>query len=110
MTGKTMVNENFCQSCTQKDTCRDTYEKIGDAKGPSVIWRVLIAFLLPIMVFIASLAAFEKISAQLINTKELRTIASFALALVVTFLLILITKAVNKHLGKDKPDNNQTID
>lgn len=65
---------------------------MGNTKGPSVVLKAVVAFLLPILVFIGCLAAFEAILAKvrsLINTKELRTILSFLLALSVTFIFVV---------------------
>ncbi len=61
--------------------------------------KVIAAFLLPMVVFIAALVAFEEILA---GAKELQTTLSFLLALLVTFISILIIKAVNRQLSKNK--------
>ena len=77
---------------------------MGEAKGPSVVPRVVIAFLLPLMVFIGALAAFEAILARTIDSKGLKTWLSSLLAVLVTFTVILIIKAINRGLKKDKQD------
>ena len=100
-----MAQQKFCEDCNQKHDCREVYQKLGNTKGPSVVLKAVVAFLLPILVFIGSLAAFEAILGKvrsLINTKELRTVLSFVLALAVTFVLILIIKAINRQLSKNK--------
>jgi len=100
-----VAQEKFCQDCTQRQNCQEIYQKVGKTKGPSVVLKAVVAFLLPILVFIGCLAAFEAILAKvrsLINTKELRTVLSFLLALSVTFVLILIIKAINRQLSKNK--------
>jgi len=100
-----VAQQKFCEDCNQKHDCREVYRKMGNTKGPSVVLKAVVAFLLPILVFIGCLAAFEAILAKvrsLINTKELRTVLSFLLALSVTFVLILIIKAINRQLSKNK--------
>lgn len=100
-----MAEQKFCEDCNQKHDCREVYQKLGNTKGPSVVLKAVVAFLLPILVFIGCLAAFEAILGKvrsLINTKELRTVLSFLLALSVTFVLILIIKAINRQLSKNK--------
>ena len=99
---KTMFQQKFCQDCNQKPQCRKVYQQLEKTQGPLVISKVLAAFLLPLMVFIAALVAFEKILAGRISTEELQTALSFLLALAVTFACIPITKAINRHLGKNK--------
>jgi len=89
-----MAQEKFCQSCNQKHDCREVYQELSDTKGPSVALKAVVAFLLPILVFIACLAAFEAILAK--------TGLSFLLALSVSFALILIIKAINRQLSKNK--------
>lgn len=102
LVAKTMLQEKFCQDCNQRHDCRDVYRQLGNTKGPSVVFKVLVAFLLPLTVFIATLAAFEKILAERIAAEELQTALSFLLALSVTSACILITKAINRQSGKNK--------
>lgn len=97
-----MYKQNFCESCNQEHNCQEAYRQLGRAKGPSVVFKVLAAFLVPMVVFIASLAAFEQILAQALDAKELRTALSFLLALSITVVCIFVLKAINTQLGKDK--------
>ncbi len=94
---------------------------MGKAQGPSVVSRAVVAFLLPPMVFIAALAAFERILSNLTphqfpsyptlldfltknwcGAKQLQTVISFLLALTAASISILIIKAINRRLGKGK--------
>ncbi len=87
-----MAQQRFCQDCNQKHDCREVYHQLSDSKGPPVVLKAVVAFLLPILVFIVSLAAFEAILARVkspISTKELRTVLSFLLALSVTFIFVV---------------------
>ena len=61
MVTKTMTQYKHCQGCSQKHDCQDIYQKLANLKGPSVALKVIIAFLLPILVFIIILAIFEEI-------------------------------------------------
>lgn len=96
-----MFQQKFCQDCSQRHKCQEVYQQLGKVQGPSVVSKVLVAFLLPIMVFIGALAAFEGILAKVINSKEPRTVISFLLALVATAVYILIIKAMC-HLYKGR--------
>jgi len=75
---------------------------LGKAQGPSVAFKAVVAFLLPILIFIASLAAFEGILARVTDIKGLRIALDFLLALSVTLATMLIIKAINKRLNKNK--------
>jgi hypothetical protein len=99
MVAKTMTQQKFCQDCDQKHDCRKVYQQLGNVKGPSVISKVIVAFLLPLVVFIVSLAVFQEIFAEAINTEELRTVLSFLIAMLITFVCILIVQAINRQLG-----------
>jgi len=87
--------ETICQGCSHRQDCQKIYQNLSNYKGSSIVLKVIVAFLLPIMVFIASLAAFERILAEAIDIKELRTALSFLLALLVTFAVMLIIKVIN---------------
>ncbi len=97
-----MPEQKFCKNCNQKHNCDEIYRKLGDVKGRSVAVKVVVAFLLPLVVFIASLAVFEEILAEATNIKALQTALSFLLALSVTFVCILIIKVIGRELRKDK--------
>ena len=97
-----MVQQKFCQDCIQRHDCQQAYQQLGNAKGPSLVSKVVAAFLLPLVVFIAALAAFEGILAKAINAKESQTALCFLLALSVTLVCVAITKAINTQLGKNK--------
>ncbi len=97
-----MAQQKFCQECDQKHQCQEIYQQLGKAKGPSVAFKAMAAFLLPILIFIASLAAFEGILAGKIDIKELRIALDLLLALAVTFVCILIIKVINRQLNKNK--------
>src|SRR4030042_5975496 len=92
---KVMDELKPCQECDQKHKCQEIYQQCGKTKGPSVVLKVAAAFLLPLLIFIASLAAFEGILARITDTKGLRIILGFLLALSVTFAAILVTTAIN---------------
>jgi len=91
-----MTSGKFCQDCIQKHDCKRIYEQLGDSQGPSVALKAILAFLLPLMVFIVSLAVFERELTGAIAAKSVQTALSFVLALLVTFVCVLITRVINK--------------
>jgi len=97
-----MIQQKFCRRCAQKHDCGDVYRQLGKAEGSSVVIKVVFAFLLPLVVFIAALAAPEKILAGIINSKEVQTVLSFLLALAVTIACIFLLRAINRQFSKDK--------
>ena len=97
---KTMTENEFCGNCNQKHNCGSIYHQLGNIKGPSVVVKVVIAFLLPLVVFIFSLAAFQEIFTKTINNQLIQTALRMVLALLVTFSCILIVRVINKRLGQ----------
>jgi uncharacterized membrane protein len=91
-----MVPGKDCQDCIQKHDCQSIYEQLGESPGPSVVLKAILAFLLPLVVFIVSLAVFERVLAGAINTGRIQTVISFLLALLATFVCVLITRVINK--------------
>ena len=98
MVAKTMAEQNICEDCKQKHDCRRIYEQLGDVEGPSVVVKVIVAFLLPLVVFIVSLAVFQEILAKAISTQRVQTALSLLLALLVTFVCILIVRVIRKRI------------
>lgn len=99
MVAKTMSEQKICEDCKQKHDCQRIYEQLGDVEGPSVLVKVIVAFLLPLVVFIVSLAAFQQIFAKAISTQRLQTALSLLLALLVTFVCILIVRVIRKRIS-----------
>lgn len=97
-----MAQQKFCRDCNQKDNCQEVFQQLGNAQGQSVVFEVIIAFLLPLVVFIVSLAAYERIFAYTINIKQLQTALGFLMALLTTFACILIIRVINRQLSKYK--------
>ena len=91
-----MKSQSFCQDCIQKHDCRSVYEQLGNDSGASVTLKVILAFLLPLIVFIVSLAVSERILARAINIEEVQIALSFLLALLATFVCVLITRVISK--------------
>ena len=97
-----MAEEKFCQGCKQSHRCQEVYEHLSNMGGPSVVFKVILAFLVPIVVFVGSLAVFEGLLAGAVESENLQTVAGFVLALVVSGGFVFIIRLVNKGLVKNK--------
>lgn len=91
--------DDYCSRCGHKETCREVYGKLGRHEGPNVTWGVIVAFLLPIVVFIASSAAFQWLLKDSIGEKTL-LITSVAGATGVTLAVIAGTRFLKHRLFK----------
>ncbi|KPK34243.1 MAG: hypothetical protein AMJ65_18565 [Phycisphaerae bacterium SG8_4] len=45
-----MTQQELCQQCNQRRNCGQVYERLGKTEGPSVVKKVVLAFLLPLVV------------------------------------------------------------
>lgn len=97
---KTMTEQEFCDNCNQKHNCGSIYHQLGNTNGPSVVVKVVIAFLLPLVVFIFSLAVFQEIFTKTTSSQRILTVLSLVSALLVTFSCVLIVRVINKRLGQ----------
>lgn len=94
-----MKSDDHCSGCAQKDTCRSAYEKLGKFQGPSVVWKVIVAFLVPIGVFIGSLAGIQRLLSSRLEGKAL-ILVSFLLSLCLTLLVVLAIRAINSRFNQ----------
>jgi hypothetical protein len=85
-----MSDQNFCRNCYQKHDCQEKYRQLGEIKSPPITLKIIVAFLLPLLVFIVSLAVFETFFSKAMNTEALSLLA----ALLMTAACILVTKAI----------------
>jgi hypothetical protein len=97
-----MNKEKFCDICGKKTNCSVIYQKLGSSKGPSVAAKVIIAFGLPIVVFIVFLAIFEKALAEKISFVNLKTALIFLFAMTGTLIYVLIAKVVISRSNRDE--------
>lgn len=100
MVVKSMGEEQFCERCSQRHDCREVYGKLGNAEGPSLALRAVVAFLMPILVFIVSLGVLEKVLGGITDRAALRTAASLSGAVIVTLAWILTVRVIDRRLGK----------
>ncbi len=97
-----MEPDKNCESCGEKDRCQSIYEAMGKFKGPSVLVKVLLVFLLPMLIFITSLIIFESYLEKLTDNRNLVIAGSAIFSAVISFIYILIASAVHKRINNAK--------
>jgi hypothetical protein len=75
---------------------------MGDSSGESVTFKVILAFLLPLIVFIVSLVVSDRLLNGAVKADGLKIVLSLLLALLMTSVYVFITRVLNKQLGLDK--------
>ncbi len=100
-----MGPEPSCKGCNYSHTCGRVYEQLGNTDGPSVTVKVIVAFLLPIVVFVGVLGVSEQLLRGIV-ARSYETLAASALATCVTVGLVLVVSGVAKrrHRNKQHPE------
>ena len=70
------------------------YQKLGAAKGPSVLGKCLIAFVLPIILFVLSLAAMDRFLRGPFENQDLRMLAGILPALIISVAGVAIARRI----------------
>jgi hypothetical protein len=89
-----MAEQNYCQNCYQKHDCQKVYRQPGKAQGDPITFKIIVAFLLPLVVFIVSLAVFEAIFSKALNKELLQAVLSLLSAFLTTAACVSITKII----------------
>ncbi len=56
-----MTDAERCDGCVHRHTCSEVYERLGHRRGPNVAMTSVVAFVLPIAVFIMVLGPVESL-------------------------------------------------
>jgi hypothetical protein len=99
---KRMDEQEFCHTCKQRNDCRKVYRKLGNTESPPVVAKVILAFLLPLLVFIVSLGISEKMLTRAIHSDSILSTISILLALFLTFACILLTWMIRRGYSQDR--------
>jgi hypothetical protein len=94
-----MKTDTYCSQCDHKETCREVYSKLGRYEGPSVFWDVLIAFIVPITVFIGSLAACQRLLQHLLDEAWLNLVGA-GIGLCLSTVFVLAAKGLRNRYTK----------
>jgi fucose 4-O-acetylase-like acetyltransferase len=96
------MNQNdFCKDCHLKCSCDGVEQQPDGSDCPHFILKIIAAFILPMIIFITSLAVFEKIlSGENFwhNSEKLKTFVSFLMAMLTTAVFMLIVKLMSRLL------------
>ena len=94
-----MRQAQWCEGCSQAHDCKKAYQHIGTLPGPSVAWKAVIAFLLPIGLFAGTLAAFGRLLQDTL-ARQYQTLCACGLASCVTAAVMLIVSLVTQRLDQ----------
>ncbi len=94
-----MAEPKACYGCRQADTCKEVDHKLGGVEGPSVTREVLVAFLLPLVVFMATLGGFGYLLQDAV-ARRYQTPVTLVLAVLTTAAFMLVARALVRRRRK----------
>lgn len=106
-----MIGLKLCDKCGYRHgrgrCCIDIYQQVGQAKGPSIAGKVLLAFVLPLLVFIAGLVLAEYFLSDFMDEGGLRTFIAFLAALAATIVFVQLIRIFTRKpiSGENKPNS-----
>jgi hypothetical protein len=98
---ETTVEAQACDRCSDAHDCKRIYQTLGQVEGPSVVVKVLIAFALPIVVFLAALAGFGHLLRERLAEPYLTPVV-FALAALLTAGSVVAASTIVKRLEREQ--------
>jgi hypothetical protein len=105
-----MIGMKLCNKCGYRHNrgrcCIDIYQQLGKTKGPSVAGKVLLAFVVPLLVFIASLILAAYILSIFVAEEGTNSFYALLIALAVTVVIVRIIRiCTRKPVTTDKEMN-----
>ena len=88
--------DKHCDNCGQKNSCQAVYEKLGNSKTPPVLLKIVTALLLPLVFFVVTVVAAEKIFFERITNPSWRNVLALVAAIAVVCLYLLIFKFLRR--------------
>ncbi|AQT67358.1 hypothetical protein STSP2_00502 [Anaerohalosphaera lusitana] len=95
-----MTQDKFCSNCPNKHDCKSIYEAMGNTKGESVVLKVIVAFLLPIIIFIAALMLSQELLADKLDGQKTEAVVPALIALGATLTWITVIYVINTILAR----------
>lgn len=91
----------ICDKCGYRHSsgrcCIDIYQQLGQTKGPSIVGKVFLAFVLPLLVFIGSLVGVEYFLTGFMAEGSGKTFIAFLAALVVTIVFVQLIRIFTRE-------------
>jgi hypothetical protein len=83
-----------CSQCPNSNKCSEVYEKLGKSDCKPITRHVSIAFLLPMVVFIATIALFERFCGDYFSSKTVCSLVSLLCGLGAAIASVFLARLV----------------
>jgi len=98
------MHKKDCNHCDGKN-CSAAYEQLGSSKAPFIGFKVVLAFLVPIIIFVSATVTANHFLPSIAGARhDLKPLLTFLLAGAVTMGSLYLIKMINKRLVKNKQD------
>ena len=97
----------FTHHCPRR--CIDIYKQLGKTQGPSVVLKVIIAFVIPLFVFIGVFVVAQYLLSSRMKNGDLSSLISFLIALITTIACIFLIKIVTRRPIPDTSEDEKTV-
>jgi hypothetical protein len=90
-----------CSRCPHTDSCKAAYEALGKSTAPSVVGKVVLAFVVPMVVFIGVLVGLDALLPAF-GTEKRRMAVISLLGFGLTFATVWFLKKIRPHAPKNR--------
>ncbi len=94
-----MTDKEDCSNCDKAHDCKSIYEQMGKAEGPSVVKKVIVVFLLPVIVFVVCLVVADKKLVAVTGNEHVRILLGVLFSGLVSFVYVLIAGRMSSRWG-----------
>jgi len=107
-----MIGLNICNKCGFRHggghCCIDIYQQLGHTRGPSVVKKVLLAFVVPLLVFTGSLILTGGLLSAWLSEGSMKSFITFLIALAVTAACVQLIRIFTREEIKTKDNIQET--
>ncbi len=96
--------DKHCDGCEQKDRCREVYAKLGQSTGPNVAFKAVLAFVVPIGVFVVVAALVQFLLKNKIENARLMVLIQLAVGFIAAGIVVWVIRQLSR---KDSPEHIQ---
>ena len=86
------MEQEQCNGCSHQNDCQNIFQRLSNAKGPSILSKTVLALLLPLVFFIATVAACEALLTNVMQNRLIVVLLSILSGIIVVFVYIVIIK------------------
>jgi hypothetical protein len=102
-----MFGIKLCDECGYRHgygrCCIDIYQQLGRTKGPSIVGKVLLAFVLPVLVFIGCMILIDYLLSAFMTQGGTKTAVVFLASITTTIVFVQLIRIFTR-----KPVNTES--